>query len=96
VPQVVAEIDGLALMMDAVRAGLGATIQPGAALARLGDAGLLHAQIADAHVGRRSLLASLSDDELSPAALAARVVLRSVAAGLVAQQRWPGATLHEP
>jgi hypothetical protein len=24
------------------------------------------------------------------------VVLRSVAAGLVAQQRWPGATLHEP
>ena len=35
-------------------------------------------------------------EKLSPAALAARVVLRSVAAGLVAQQRWPGATLHEP
>ena len=31
---VVAEIDGLALLMDAVRAGLGATVQPGAAAAR--------------------------------------------------------------
>ena len=34
-PRVVAEIDGLALLMDAVRAGRGATIQPGAATARL-------------------------------------------------------------
>ncbi|VTR57753.1 Uncharacterised protein [Serratia fonticola] len=29
---VVAEIDGLAILMDAVRQGLGATIQPGAAI----------------------------------------------------------------
>ena len=95
VPQVVAEIDGLALLMDAVRAGIGATIQPGAALARLGDAGLRHVQIADAHVGRRNLLASLSDDELSPAALAARVVLTDVVRSMVREGRWAGATLHE-
>jgi len=42
-----------------------------------------------------NMLASLSEDELSPAALAARVVLRDVAARLVAEGRWPGATVHE-
>lgn len=93
-PQVVAEVDGLALLMDAVRAGLGATIQPGAAMARP-DINLLHAQIADAHVGRHNLLASLSDDEMSPAALAARVVLIDVARALVREGRWRGATLHK-
>jgi LysR family tcuABC transcriptional regulator len=93
-PQVVAEVDGLALLMDAVRAGLGATIQPGAAIVRP-DANLLHAQIADAHVGRRNLLASLSDDELSPAALGARVVLIDVTRALVREGRWRGATLHK-
>ncbi|MDB5732615.1 MAG: transcriptional regulator, LysR family [Variovorax sp.] len=94
-PNIVAEIDGLAMLMDAVRAGHGATIQPGAATTRPADAGLMRARIADPDVGRRSLLASLSDDELSPAALAARVVLADVARTLVREGRWMGATLHE-
>jgi LysR family tcuABC transcriptional regulator len=92
---VVAEIDGLALLMDAVRAGYGATIQPGAALARLGGEPLVTLEIADSAVRRPNLLTSLSDDELSPAGLAARVVLQSVMRDLVLQGRWPGATLHE-
>ena len=95
---VVAEIDGLAVLMDAVRAGLGATIQPGAAVARhLGEPGepLVLIEIADAGVRRPNLLVSLSDDELSPAGLAARSVLDSVARGLVTAGRWPGATLHK-
>ncbi|MGO4306673.1 MULTISPECIES: LysR family transcriptional regulator [unclassified Cupriavidus] len=92
---VVAEIDGLAVLMDAVRAGLGATIQPGAAVARhLGDP-LALIEIADAGVQRPNLLVSLSDDELSPAGLAARGVLDTVARGLVTAGRWPGATLHK-
>jgi LysR family transcriptional regulator, regulatory protein for tcuABC len=95
-PHVVLEIDGLAVLMDAVRAGLAATIQPGAATVRLPADEMARIELADGSARRRNLLASLSDDELSPAALAARVVLRSVAAGLVAQQCWPGATLHEP
>jgi len=95
VPRVVAEIDGLGLLMDAVRAGHGATIQPGAATARLADEGLLQVRIADAQVGRRNVLASLSDDELSPAALATRVVMVDVARSLVREGRWAGATLHE-
>ena len=91
---VVMEIDSLALLMDAVRAGLGATLQPGAAVARLDGSLLVLRQVADAAASRESLLASLSDDELSPAGLAARVVLADVARGLVAQGSWPGASLH--
>lgn len=92
---VVAEIDGLALLMDAVRAGYGATIQPGAALARLAGEPLVTREVADSAVRRPNLLTSLCDDELSPAGLAARVVLQSVMRELVQQGRWPGATLHE-
>jgi len=95
VPDVVAEIDGLALLMDAVRAGLGATIQPGAAIARQPADDVLSSQITDAHVGRRNLLVSLSDDELSPAALATRVVMADTARTLVREGRWAGASLLE-
>ena len=92
---VVLEIDGLAMLMDAVRAGLGATIQPGAATARLDDPGLAALEIADAQARRPNLLVSLSDDELSPAGLAARVVLADVARGLATCGKWPGATLYK-
>lgn len=94
-PIVVAEVDGLALLMDAVRAGQGATIQPGAATARHAGEGLRRSQITDAHVGRRNLLVSLSDDELSPAALAARVVMADTARRLVQEGAWAGARLLE-
>ncbi|MDP9878300.1 LysR family tcuABC transcriptional regulator [Variovorax boronicumulans] len=94
-PRIVAEVDGLALLMDAVRAGHGATIQPGAATARHDRDDLALTQIADAHVGRRNLLVSLSDDELSPAALAARVVVAETARTLVSEGRWAGASLLE-
>lgn len=92
-PRIVAEVDGLALLMDAVRAGHGATIQPGAATARHDRDDLVLTQISDAHVGRRNLLVSLSDDELSPAALAARVVVAETARTLVSEGRWAGASL---
>ena len=89
------EIDGLAMLMDAVRAGLGATIQPGAATARLDDPGLVALEIADVQARRPNLLVSLSDDELSPAGLAARVVLADVARARVTGGKWPGATLYK-
>ncbi len=94
-PNIVMEVDGLALLMETVRAGYAATIQPGAAAARSGETGLVVAQIEDSDVARRNLLVTLSDDELSPAALAARVVILDVARSLVRQGRWPGARLHE-
>lgn len=95
VPDVVLEIDSLALLMEAVDAGLGATLQPWAAVARFPDAtDRFHmARISDAHVQRVNVLCSLSEDELSPVALAARVVLRDCAQQLVMQGVWTGAKL---
>ncbi len=93
-PRTVLEVDGLGTLMDVVHSGEAATIQPGSVAARIPPA-LKAVALADRGARRRSLLASLSDDELSPAALAVRVTLREVAATLVRQGRWLGATLHE-
>lgn len=94
-PQIVADVDGLAVLMDMVQAGLAATVQPGAATARLpADASALRVvQVADAQARRRNLLASLADEELAPAALAVRAVVVEVARRLVDEGRWAGATL---
>ncbi|KVC15918.1 LysR family transcriptional regulator [Burkholderia diffusa] len=93
---VVAEIDGLATLMEAVGAGLGVTIQPGAALARCDATTFSVVPIQSAHLTRLNQLASLCDDELSPPGLAARVVLLDVARELVMSGKWTGATLVDP
>ena len=95
-PRIVAEIDGLALLMDAVRLGIGATLQPSAALSRPWGEQLKSVMLSDASAHRQNLLASVSDNELSPAALAARVTLVDVVHHLVATGKWTAATLHEP
>ena len=94
-PQLVLEIDSLAMLMEAVDAGLGATLQPWAAVARFPDAAeRFHmARITDAQVRRVNLLCGLSDEELSPAALATRVVLADCARQLVGSGAWVGAAL---
>ncbi len=92
-PNVIAEVDGLSMLMDIVHAGLAATIQPGAAVVRANDKQLLRIPLLHDRMVRRNLVASLSDDQLSPAGLAARVVLIDVMRSLVADGRWPGATL---
>lgn len=94
-PNVVAEIDGLALLMDVVADGLAATLQPGAATVRTSAAALCSLPLREASAARPNYLVSLSDEELSPAALATRVVVREVARRQVAEGRWPGTTLHE-
>lgn len=92
-PNVTLEIDSLAILMDVVKAGLVATIQPGAALARLGKSEFKMAELTGQGLVRRNLLASLSDEELSPAGLAARVVMRDVALEQVRLGKWLGAQL---
>ena len=94
-PRVVLEVDGLALLMDAVRSGIGATIQPGAATARLPADAVARIEISDGLARRVNTLVSLSNNELSPAALAARIMVRNVARQLVIDGHWPGATLHD-
>ncbi|MEN9982828.1 MAG: hypothetical protein RI918_797 [Pseudomonadota bacterium] len=94
-PQLAAEIDSLAMTMAAVEAGLGSTVQPWAALAGLPNAAkrFTWAEIADTQVRRVNAICSLSDDELSPAALAARVVLADCARELVTSKQWLGVKL---
>ncbi len=93
--QLSAEIDSLPMLMDAVNLGFGGTIQPGAALGRFADAATrFHiAPLADRQARRSNAVCSLSDDELSPAALAARIVLADSARALVTSGHWPGAVL---
>ncbi len=84
------EIDSLAMLMDVVSDGLFATIQPGIAIHRVRHKKLQMIKIADHEMVRRNLLVSLSDSELSPAGLAARVVIQKVASELVGQGDWIG------
>jgi LysR family tcuABC transcriptional regulator len=94
-PLVALEVDSLSMLMDAVQAGMGATLQPWAAVARQADAkqSLHMARITDHQVKRSNWLCGLSEDELSPAALAARVVLADCARTLVGSGAWLGASL---
>lgn len=91
-PRIIAEVDSLYVLMDMVAAGMAATLQPWSALARQPEAGsrLRWVEMTDAGTARRNLLCSLSDDELSPAALATRGVLRQVVGELVESGRWKG------
>lgn len=93
--QMAMEIDSLSLLMEAVAAGMGATVQPWSAVGMYRDAAerFQWSQIADDSVRRKAALCSLSDDELSPAALAARVVLMDCARQLVHSGGWVGAKL---
>lgn len=94
-PRVVAEVDGLSLLMDVVQLGNAATIQPSSATARIAPGQLHMARIDDAHLFRPNLLASLSDDELSPAGLAARLVLADVSRTLARDGKWAVVALHD-
>jgi LysR family tcuABC transcriptional regulator len=93
-PQVTLEIDSLAMLMDAVSAGLGGTLQPWAAVARMKQHEQLYiARITDHQVTRVNLLCGLSDDELSPAALATRVVMADSVRDLVQSGAWQGVSI---
>lgn len=94
-PNIVLEIDSLPTLMEAVCEAHVATIHPGAATARLAGKPLQLARIVDPPVYRRNYLASLSDEELSSAAIGARTVVQDVVRDLVQQGRWFGAHLHD-
>lgn len=93
--QMAMEIDSLPLLMEAVDAGMGATVQPWSAVGMYRDAAerFQWSQISDDSVRRKAALCALSEDELSPAALASRVVLMDCVKQLVQSGNWVGATL---
>ncbi len=94
-PKIVAEIDSLDLLMGSVVAGLGHTIQPWGAVVKIPDfsSKLAISEIKDQSIFRPSLLCSLSDDELSPSALAARVLVKECVETLAISGAWKGSSL---
>jgi LysR family tcuABC transcriptional regulator len=90
-PRIALEVDSLAILMDMVSAGVAATIQSGAATTRLVGDHVRRIEISDQLARRRTIVSSLSEDEMTPAALGARLVLKDVARDLVSAGRWPGA-----
>lgn len=91
-PTIIADIDSAWMLLDAVEAGIGASVQPWAMFARLGDISKrFHvAEITNPNAKRRNTLCSVSDAELTPAALAARLVLTEVVRDLIRSGRWQG------
>lgn len=91
-PHLAGEIDSLGMLMDAVDAGFGGTLQPWSATRRYVDAAerFQLAQV-DGAARRTSSLCGLSTEELSPAGVAARVVLSVCARDLVRSGAWVGA-----
>lgn len=94
-PNIVLTVDGLSIIMNMVAAGFAATIQSGAATTLLPKEGITCIRISDAGTRRYTTLLSLADDEMSPAALATRIVLKEVVYDLVKGGIWPGAGLNE-
>lgn len=90
--QVVAEIDSLALLMNCVYDGMGATIKPMAAILLEGQRGRewRALSISDARLSRRNYLYSLAPERLSPAAAAVAAELKSTAHGLMDSGAWAG------
>ncbi|MCU0188920.1 LysR family transcriptional regulator, partial [Citrobacter freundii] len=79
------EIDGLHLLMESISQLEMATIQPA------GDLCLL--RVVEPAIERINYLISLSEEELSPATLATKVVIRACVTNLINEKRWPGAKL---
>ncbi len=91
-PNVALEVDSTAIVMRAVEAGGVSTILPWAALQPYGNADqhFVYREISDCRARRKNLLFSKVEDELSPAALATRVVLVDCVKKLVASGHWLG------
>lgn len=95
-PLVIAEVDSLLMLLETVRLGYGVTIQQSAVAARPPTTGLSFARLTNGSMGLHNLLIGLSEEELSPAAQAARVVVKEVTTKLVTEGRWIGARLSNP
>ena len=87
------EIDGLSLLMNAVANLDVATLQPGSAFMNLSRQHLNFLKITEPSIDRTNYLISLPEDELSPASLAAKTVIRSCINELIQQHAWPSAKL---
>lgn len=87
-PRVVAEIDSTVALGDAVHEGMGATLNAWSAIARAPEAASRYRLTEIAGIVRRNSLCCLSEEELSMAALGARLALIECMRELTASGRW--------
>lgn len=87
-PRIIAEIDSTAALGDAVHEGMGATLNAWSAVARPPDAASRYRLTELAGIVRRNSLCCLFEEELSMAALGARLVLAECMRELTASGRW--------
>lgn len=87
------EIDGLSLLMNTVAHLCVGTIQPGSAFMNHSHQHLNFLKIHEPSIDRTNYLISFPEDELSPASLAAKTVIRSCMTELIQQHAWPSAKL---
>jgi len=95
VPDVRAEVSSIPTMLWLVEDGLGGTIVPGSALARVSRNSRLSACLIEPAIRRTATLAISHVASLSPACTAVQDTLVDVVGGLVAANRWPGAKLSD-
>lgn len=95
-PKIVIELDSLSLLIDAVLVGMGGTLQPWGMLARMSHLNdkIFWTRISDKHFTRHNFLCSLSDEEMSPSSLAARVLMRKCVRDVIDTGQWIGARLN--
>lgn len=93
----VAEIDSLPLLMHSVRAGIGATIKPMAAIHALDDQPHRWRclRVSDASMQRMNYLYALPQHKLSPSAAVVRQELKRVVRRLVDDGEWQGVSTAE-
>jgi len=96
-PRIATEIDSLGMLIDAIDYGLGATLQPWAAVARFADARKRFRLTEIEGVVRVNSLCCLSNDELPMPALGARIAVADCVRELTRSHGWQGAcaTLHD-
>ncbi len=95
IPNIVAEIDSVSLLLRCVWAGIGATIEPLSAIHHEAESGR-HWRvlpISDARILRRSYLYSLPSDMMTPAVSAVSLELRKTVTDLVDRGGWRGVQL---
>lgn len=92
-PAVVAEIDGLSTLLEVVDSGIGISMQPGSAAGKVRGLDVVLLPIRPPVPVRISYLASLNDEELSSAGLAARSLILRLARDMVGSRGWPGCEL---
>lgn len=87
------EIDGLSLLMNTVVNLCVGTIQPSSVFMNQNYSHLNFLKITEPKIERTNYLISLPEDELSPASLAAKSVIRSSIVDLIEQRAWPSTKL---